>query len=241
MEPLNSDTREIPMSRIHRRSTKAELRLETLEGRIALTHGMASPLNLPAIAVDSGHTHSGISQGQLHSLKQFEKIQNATKAEKFLVNHPKFGAWYTLNVLNRTQPTGTSSTGQTGTLPGQIVTDPKGQPIAAVFGTGNTPSGSSNATSPNDSSGSTGTTTGGTSDSPSDPKGTLPGHTVPGPNGQPIAIVFGSGSSGSANTTSTSDSAGSTGTTTDNSNDSQGTLPGHIVTGPHNQPIAAVF
>src|SRR5690349_12714779 len=111
IEPLDSDTGEIPMTRIHRRSTKADIRLETLEGRIALSTGMASHANHLAVTVDAGHTQSGIPKGQLHTLKQFEKIQNVTKAERFLFNHPKFGAWYTLNVLNRTQLTGTSPTG----------------------------------------------------------------------------------------------------------------------------------
>src|SRR5690349_15695964 len=115
MEPLNSDTREIPMSRIHRRSTKADLRLETLEGRITLNGAMDSPAKLLVVTVGSDLTQSGIPKGQIQTLKHFEKIQNVTKAEKFLLNHPKFGAWYTLNVLNRTQPTGTSPTGQTGT------------------------------------------------------------------------------------------------------------------------------
>jgi hypothetical protein len=229
------------MSRIHRRSTKADLRLETLEGRITLTAGMNSHPSISVVIVDAGSTQAEISQGQLHALKQFEKIQNVTKAEKFLVNHPKLGAWFTLNALNRTLPTGASSTGQTGTLPDHIVTGPKGQPIAVVFGTGTTSGSSASTTSTSDSAGSTGTTTGGTTDSPSDPKGTLPGHLVPGPTGQPIAIVFGAGSSGSSTTTNTSDSGSSTGTTTDSPSDSQGTLPGHLVNGPSGQPIAVVF
>ena len=196
------------MSRIHRRSTKADLRLETLEGRITLNGAMDSPAKLLVVTVGSDLTQSGIPKGQIQTLKHFEKIQNVTKAEKFLLNHPKFGAWYTLNVLNRTQPTGTSPTGQTGTqpgtLPGHILPGPDNQPIAIVFGAGSNGSGSTTSTS--DSAGSTGTTT----ENPGDSGGTLPGHTLTDSSGHPIAIVFGAGSNGSANATSTGGLTGST-------------------------------
>jgi len=86
----------------------------------------------------------------------------------------------------------------------------------------------------------TGSNTGGststTTPSPTTPTGRLPGHLLLGPDGQPVAIVFGADSASSGSASTTTDA-----TTTPSPTTPTGHLPGHLLLGPDGQPVAIVF
>lgn len=84
------------MSRNHRRSLKAETRLETLEGRVTPTGSMSlSGMGAQVLALNPGwgDAQSGLPTGVARALKQYEHIHNANRAEVFLSHHHRLENW----------------------------------------------------------------------------------------------------------------------------------------------------
>jgi hypothetical protein len=84
------------MSRIRRRSTKAEARLETLEGRI--TPAGMSPhsvvgAQLMVWAPNPEAKPTGLTKAEYLALNHYEHIKNAKKAEIFLAHHHRLERW----------------------------------------------------------------------------------------------------------------------------------------------------
>lgn len=120
------------MSRMRRRSTKAETRLETLEGRI--TPAVMSPqavigAEILVLAPDSGGPATGLTRAESRSLEHYEQIRNPIRAVHFLNTHHRLAMWldhisYYPGAPISTTPTpannGATATTQTpGTTPGQ--------------------------------------------------------------------------------------------------------------------------
>lgn len=84
------------MSRIRRRRTKAETRLETLEGRITPTaSSMQTVIGAQVLvpAPESGATPIGLTRAEAVALKHYERIHNAGRAEIFLSHHHRLEKW----------------------------------------------------------------------------------------------------------------------------------------------------
>lgn len=101
------------MSRIRRRSTKAETRLETLEGRITPTASSMQTVigaQILVLARESGAMPTGLTRAESLALNHYEHIQNAKKAQIFLSHHHRLEKWLDRVAYYPTAPAGSTPT-----------------------------------------------------------------------------------------------------------------------------------
>ena len=119
------------MSR-RRRSTKAETRLETLEGRItptvmSMTHQIIGSQIL-VLTSGSELSQTGLNRAETVALNKYEHIHNAKKAERFLDHHQNLKEWLERIAATPT-PSGTTlpnNPSGTSTSSGSTTTSPSG-------------------------------------------------------------------------------------------------------------------
>lgn len=134
-----------------RRSTKAETRLETLEGRItptvmSMTHQIIGPQIL-VLTSGSEPSQTGLTRAETVALNQYDHIHSAKKAERFLDHHQNLKEW-----LERTSATPTPSgttlpnnPSGTSTSSGSTTTSPTGTGSTTTNSPTTTPEGGTQA------------------------------------------------------------------------------------------------